>query len=58
VEVVKNEVDNPARTNGIVHLAFLGPGDTFGERALLSSTDVRAGASYAAWTGLFHSTVQ
>ncbi|GMF11488.1 unnamed protein product [Phytophthora lilii] len=36
VEVVKNEVDNPARTNGTVHLIFLGPGDTFGERALLS----------------------
>ncbi|KAE9353035.1 hypothetical protein PF008_g5191 [Phytophthora fragariae] len=42
VEVVKNEVDNPARTNGTIHLTFLGPGDTFGERALLSNTDVRA----------------
>ncbi|KAG6592716.1 uncharacterized protein IUM83_16170 [Phytophthora cinnamomi] len=42
VEVVKNEIDNPARTNGTIHLTFLGPGDTFGERALLSNTDVRA----------------
>ncbi|KAI9994052.1 hypothetical protein PInf_016615 [Phytophthora infestans] len=42
VEVVKKEVGNPARVNGIVHLTFLGPGDTFGERALLSNTDVRA----------------
>ncbi|KAG2838167.1 hypothetical protein PC116_g15395 [Phytophthora cactorum] len=42
VEVVKKEAGNPARANGIIHLTFLGPGDTFGERALLSSTDVRA----------------
>lgn len=39
---MKKEVGNPARVNGIVHLTFLGPGDTFGERALLSNTDVRA----------------
>ncbi|ETI56835.1 hypothetical protein, variant 3 [Phytophthora nicotianae CJ01A1] len=42
VEVVKKEVGNPTRPNGTIHLAFLGPGDTFGERALLSSTDVRS----------------
>ncbi|KAL4136761.1 hypothetical protein PRIC2_000289 [Phytophthora ramorum] len=42
VEVVKNELNNPARPNGIIHLTFLSPGDTFGERALLSNTDVRA----------------
>ncbi|KAF4320197.1 hypothetical protein BBO99_00002554 [Phytophthora kernoviae] len=42
VEVVKNEVNNPARPNGTVHIVFLGPGDTFGERALLSNNDVRA----------------
>ncbi|KAG7398235.1 hypothetical protein PHYBOEH_011408 [Phytophthora boehmeriae] len=42
VEVVKNEVNNPARPNGTFHIVFLGPGDTFGERALLSNNDVRA----------------
>ncbi|POM80308.1 Cyclic nucleotide-binding-like domain containing hypothetical protein [Phytophthora palmivora] len=39
VEVIKKD---PARTNGIIHLVFLGPGDSFGERALLSNTDVRS----------------
>ncbi|KAK1931512.1 cAMP-dependent protein kinase regulatory subunit [Phytophthora citrophthora] len=39
VDVVKND---PSRVNGIIRLVVLGPGDTFGERALLSSTDVRS----------------
>ncbi|RLN87887.1 hypothetical protein BBJ28_00006870 [Nothophytophthora sp. Chile5] len=48
LEDIHADHSGASRSDASVHLTFLGPGDTFGERALLSSSDVRAGASVLA----------
>lgn len=53
MEIIRHDevlAADPAQPDSILRLALLNPGDTFGERALLSDTDRRTGEHFAAFS--------